>query len=271
MAHWSSKDLPWDTFDPTRVDPDLLKVVKAAAMVEKNSADYAAYLRNVFDDDEVLQNASDRWAEEEEQHGDVLGRWAEMADPEFDFASRFQTFKQGYQIPIDSVASIRGSRAGELVARCVVEVATSSYYTALGERTEEPVLKAICARIAEDEFRHYKLFYSYLQRYQSVEKTKRWAKLKVALGRIAESEDDELAYAYYAANNVGEPYERRANASAYAARAFGNYRPAIVQRGVSMTLDAVGFKSDGWLARVLSGIAWRLIGWRSRRLAAVSA
>jgi rubrerythrin len=271
MAHWSSKDIPWGSFDLAKVDPEILKVVKAAAMVEKNSADYAAYLRNVFHDDAVLQHASDRWAEEEEQHGDVLGRWTEMADPAFVFAERFKTFQQGYQIPVDSDSSIRGSRAGELVARCVVEVGTSSYYTALGEKTEEPVLKAICARIAEDEFRHYKLFYSYLLRYQQAERTRRWAKIKVALGRIAESEDDELAYAYYAANNHGQPYERQANADAYSARAFGFYRPDIVRRGVSMTLEAVGLKSDGWLVAILSPLAWRAMGWRRRRLNTASA
>ena len=89
MTQWSSRDIPWDAFDPARVGPDILKVVKAAAMVEKNSADYATYLRNIFHDDQVLQNAFDRWAEEEEQHGDVIGRWAEMADADFNFAERF--------------------------------------------------------------------------------------------------------------------------------------------------------------------------------------
>ncbi len=268
MAHWSPKDIPWDAFDPARVDADILKMVKAAAMVEKNSADYAAYLRNIFADDQVIQAAALRWAEEEEQHGDVLGRWAEMADPEFDFAARFETFRQGFRIPVDSEQSIRGSRSGELVARCVVEVGTSAYYSALADGTDEPVLKAICTRIAEDEFRHYKLFHSYLQRYQAIEKPKRWANIKVALGRMVESDDDELAYAYYAANNMGEPYERRANADAYAARAAGYYRPAIVRRGVSMTLDAVGLKPDGWLLAVLSQVAWRAVGWRGRRQAA---
>ncbi len=265
MAQWSPEDIPWDRFDPARVDADILKLIKAAAMVEKNSADYAAYLRNVFADDHVITASAGRWADEEEQHGDVLGRWAEMADPEFDFAARFKTFRQGFQVPIDCQSSIRGSRSGELVARCVVEVGTSSYYTALAERADEPVLKTICTLIAEDELRHYKLFYSYLQRYQKAERPKRWSKIKVALGRIVESEDDELAYAYYAANNCGEPYDRRANADAYSARAFSIYRPDIVKRGVSMTLEAVGLKPDGWLLAVLSRVAWRAMAWRGRR------
>lgn len=266
MAHWAPQDIPWESFDPDLVNPEVLKLVKAAAMVEKNSADYATYLCNVFADDHNFQKAARRWAEEEIQHGDVLGRWAAMADPDFDFPARFEEFRRGYKIPVDSVASVRGSRSGELVARCVVEVGTSSYYSSLRDAVDEPLLKAICARIADDEFRHYKLFHSYLLRYLEGERLSRWSKLKVAFGRIAETEDDELSYAYYAANNDGEPYERRANAAAYAGRAMGYYNRGAVRRGVSMTLDATGLKSDGWLARLLSRLAWWTLGWRRRHL-----
>jgi len=266
MAHWAPEDIPWDAFDPAYLDPEILKLVKTAAMVEKNAADYATYLCNVFPEDEAFQKATRYWAEEEIQHGDVLGRWAEMADPDFNFLARFEIFRQGYRIPVDRVSSLRGSQSGELVARCVVEMGTSSYYSALGDAVNEPTLKAICTHIADDEFRHYKLFYSYLQRYQESERLSCWAKVKVVLGRVSESEDDELSYAYYAANNQGEPYERWANAAAYEGAAIGYYNSGAVRRGVAMTLDAIGLKSDGWLACALSSLAWRVMGWRRRRL-----
>lgn len=271
MAHWSPDDIPWDAFDPEKVDPDILKVVKAAAMVEKNAADYAAYLRNVFPDDAAFGKAADRWAGEEIQHGEVLGRWAEMADPDFDFAERFAVFQAGYRIPVDSIVSIRGSRACELVARCVVEVGTSSYYTALGAAADEPVLKAICGHIAGDEFRHYRLFFSYLSRYQEAEHPSRWARIKTVLDRIAESDDDELAYAFFAANGDGRPYQRRVNAAAYAARAYRFYNPDVVKRGVAMSMDAAGLPSGGLSERVLSVLAWNLMAWRRRRLTQIAA
>ena len=267
MKHWTPDDIPWDRFDPSRVDPDILRVVKAAAMVEKNSADYAAYLRNVFPGDADFGDAADQWASEEVQHGDVLGRWAEMADPSFDFTTRFRRFQDGFRIPVDSAQSIRGSRSGELVARCVVEVGTSSYYTSLADAADEPVLHAICLKIAADEFRHYKLFYTHLKRYLDMERPSAFSKLRVAVGRIIESDDDELAYAYYAANNEGEPYERRRNADAYAARAFRFYRPDVVERGVAMTFKAAGFNPQGRIARLASKAAWRFMDWRQKRLA----
>ena len=265
-THWTLDDIPWEQFDAARLDPDMVKVVKAAAMVEKNSGDYAAYLKNVFPGDDVFAAAADVWAVEEAQHGDALARWAELADPAFDFAARFRVFQQGYKIPVDAERSVRGSRAGELVARCVVEVGTSSYYTSLARGSEEPVLKAICSKIAADEFRHYKLFYDHLKRYIEIEKPSAVAKLRVAVGRILESDDDELAYAYYAANGDGEAYDRRRFADAYAARAFRFYQPDIINRGIAMTFKAAGLKPRGRLAGLTSRLAWRFMDWRRRRL-----
>jgi hypothetical protein len=154
-----------------------------------------------------------------------------------------------------------------MIARCMVETGTSSYYTALAEATEEPVLKAICQKIAADELRHYKLFYSTARRYIDVERLGLWARLKVALGRVAESDDDELAYAYYAANHPGEAYDRRRYSRAYAERTYRIYRRHHVERGIAMVLKAVGLTANGRLHRLLSAAAWSFLRYRTARSA----
>jgi len=270
MKHWTLDDIPWRSFDPSKVDPDLLKLAKAAAMVEKNGLDYAAYLANVFPDDASFRRVAEHWATEEVQHGDALGRWAMLADPAFDFDSAFGRFREGYRLPLDATESVRGSRAGELVARCIVEVGTSSYYASLAEAAEEPVLKAVCRHIADDEIRHYNLFYTHLNRYLEKEGISRWDRLKVALGRMAETEDDELSYAYYAANGQGEPYDRKQCNREYTLRAYRYYQPPMIERGIAMTLKATGFKPDGWAASVLSKGAARFMTFRQKRLAAAA-
>jgi rubrerythrin len=270
MKHWTLDDIPWHLFEPAKVDPDLLKLAKAAAMVEKNGLDYAAYLANVFPEDASFRRVADRWATEEVQHGDALGRWATLADPTFDFDEAFGRFREGYRLPLDATESVRGSRVGELVARCVVEVGTSSYYTSLAEAADEPVLKAICRHIAADEIRHYNLFYAHLGRYLERERLSRWERLKVALGRMMESEDDELAYAYYAANGGDEPYDRARCTREYAVRAYRYYRPSAIERGIAMTLKATGFKPDGWAARALAKAAAGFMAFRRKRLAATA-
>lgn len=266
MSHWSLADIPWDEYDPAKVDPNLLRIVKAASMVEINADDYVRYLERVFAGDPKLLAAIAHWGEEEAQHGAALAAWAHRADPNFDFAAARQAFSQGFRIDTEAERSIRGSRTGELVARCVVETGTSSFYTALADAAEEPVLRFICRKIAADELRHYKLFYDGAKQYQKAEGLSAWSRLKVALGRIVESEDDELAYAYYAANGETGPYERKRWNQEYAARAYAIYRRPHIDRGMAMILKAVGLNPTGWLHRVVSAVAWAFMRRRARSL-----
>jgi hypothetical protein len=271
MGAWTLDDISWEKFDPGKVDLDILRIVKAASLVEGNGADYAQYLCGVFHDDADFQAAARHWGSEEMQHGQALGRWARLADPSFDHAAASARFSKGFRVDLSAVSSLRGSRTGELIARCIVETGTSSYYAALGEASTEPVLKEICKHIAADELRHYKLFLTHMRRYLAAEGLGFWGRLKVALGRLAESEDDELAYAYYAANEWAAPYRRRRYARAYARRAYAIYRRHHVERGIAMIFKAVGLKPNGRLNLWATALAWQGMQRRSRRLARMGA
>ncbi len=271
MKHWRISDIDWNRFDPAKVDPAVIPLVKAAAMVERNGTDYAVYLNRVFCDDPDFRQAADNWAEEEVQHGDALGRWAMLADPSWDYAAAFARYKAGYTLPLDAEASVRGSRTGELIARCMVETGTSSYYTALADATTEPVLQQICRHIAADEFRHFKLFYDHMKRYLKRENIGVLKRLRIALGRITESEDDELAFAWHCGNEPPDrPYQHRRCIAAYMSRATRFYRFRHVERGMGMIFKAVGLKPRGRLSDLSAQAAWRLLQWRGRRLAAAA-
>jgi len=271
MGSWTLDDIPWQDFDPSRLDREIMRLVKAASLVEYNGAVYARHLCRVFADDPAFQASVQGWGEEEVQHGAALARWAALADPSFDFDAAFARFQSGYRIDFDKMFARRGSQAGEMLARCIVETGTSSYYTALKEASVEPVLQEICRRIAADELRHYRLFYKNLGTCLARERLGRWARLRVALGRVAESEDDELAYAYYAANTTEAAYDRRRCSRAYAKRAFAIYRPHHVERGVAMILKAAGFTPNGWLGRTLARLSWRAMQWQAQRLSRIAA
>lgn len=270
-SRWTLDDIDWQRFDPSRVDPELVRVVKAASMVESNGRLYAQYLANVFADDPEFRQAALDWADEEVQHGVALGRWARMADPAFDYDDSLARFRDGYRLELNVDASVRGSRTGELIARCMVEVGTSSYYTALADATSEPVLKQISKKIAADELRHYRLFYTHMKRYLEREQLSRPRRVWVALSRIAESEDDELAYAYYSANDLPGPYNRAASREEYFRRAYAMYRPWHLDRAVAMIFKAVGLNPQGALSRVLTRVASSFVESRARRLARAAA
>ncbi len=261
---WTIDALGWDDFDAARVDAGLLALVKAAALVEANAADYVAYLRGVFADDAAFIGEIERWGAEERQHGIALGRWATRADPAWDFDAALRCFRDGYRIEVGATASIRGSRAGELLARQVVETGTSSFYTALRDAASEPVLRRLAGRIAADEFAHYRLFARAAARGPRLRLRDR---LRIAATRFAEAGDDELGWAWFAANvqssQPGAVYAPRVHTRAYASAALRLYRREHIDAGVGMTLRAVALAPGGWLARGVSGVLWRLL--RARR------
>ncbi|MSP81865.1 MAG: ferritin-like domain-containing protein [Alphaproteobacteria bacterium] len=259
---WALQDIPWERFDPTCVRPELVSIAKAACLVEHNGGDYGAYLRSVFHDDPQFCAVAQVWSEEETKHGEALRRWSEMADPTFDFATAFRRFRERIRLPVDADRSVRGSRCSELIARCVVEVGTSSYYSALRDSAEEPVFREICRRIASDEFRHYKMFYDTLRRYREHERPVLLRRLWVAVQRLIEAEDDELAYAFYCANAVTQPYRRSTYKKAHGRLAFAHYRPRHVELGVAMMLKAIGIKPQSWYGRLIGNSLSRIIGLR---------
>ena len=257
MPRWTSADIDWDQFDSGKLDQDLLKLIKAASLTEYNAAQYTRYLHNIFQDDAEFAAILGEWQLEEEQHGRMLARYAQLADSSFDFDASFKKFTDGYQFPTDVTESVRGSRVGELVARCIVETGTSSFYTAISEATEEPVLKQLTHRIASDEFRHYRTFFDGLDRYQSKEPIGLLGRIKVVIGRVRETDDDELAFAYHCANESDIAYDRERCRQEYSQRAYRHYRPHHAEQVVNMAFRASGLKPRGWLSTQVSKWAWR--------------
>lgn len=270
-AGWTMDDIPWNRFDVSKIEPGLLCAVKAAALVEFNAPDYVTYLKRIFAgaDARTLSDI-ERWGEEEIQHGRALARWAEIADPSWSFTEAFTRFRAGYRPPhfvSNHAISVRGSRRGEMIARCVVESGTSSYYSAIRDATEEPVLKDIAGRIAADEFRHYKLFFE-TQASQPEPDLSFWKKLIVAMTRVNESDDDELAYAFYCANvsadeEAGKPYERATYARASFARSGAVYRRHHVRKLVQMVAKAIGASPNSRLTEAVGMLAWRMLRMRA--------
>ena len=271
---WALADISWHLFDASSVDPVMLAAVKAAALVEHNAPDYVTYLKRVFRSSppEAL-TWIERWGAEESQHGKALGRWAETADAKFNLDEAFARFRKGYQpahFKDGDTESVRGSRRGEMIARCVVESGTSSYYAAIRDATDEPVLKEIAGRISADEYRHYKLFYEILHK-QNEPDMSFLKKLWVAISRVRESDDDELAYAYYCANipveqELARPYNRKLYSRLATAAGMTIYRRRHIQKLVQMVAKAVGADPHGRLADWGESLLW----WKMQKKAAAA-
>ena len=267
MNLWTMDDIPWQDFDPSRVDPDLVKLVKAASLVENNAHIYADYLGNVFHQYPEVQKLTRVWAGEEVRHGETLARWATLADPDFNFEEAVKQFRNNFQVPIDLSKSVRGSLTGELLARCVVETGTSSHYTAMRHTTQEPVLSEICHRLASDELRHYRTFYEASKVFLATDRISLINRIKVVGGRVLELGDEEMAHAYYAANAEEGPFDQKRHGQAYARRVYAIYQPHVTERIVAMLFKIVGLKPHGLLCHFVGRRAQAFMQGRARRYA----
>lgn len=195
-------DLPW-SMDAIRyrdivraaVEEDelLFQIVASASFVEITSDLYTENLTEYFrDDPELVDWLAYHWEPEELQHGAALKRYVEAAWPEFDWQRAYAGFFAEYS-RCCSLENLAPTRALEMVARCVVETGTASFYRMLAEASPEPILRQIAGNIAADEVRHYKNFYYFFRRYRASEHPGRTAVLKTLWDR-AQEVDTEDAY-----------------------------------------------------------------------------
>lgn len=251
MNHWTIESLPWDQFDASKVNPDLLAYAKAASLVEANGHVYIDYLHKLFPDDPEIRKDIEAWGWEETQHGKALRAWAEKADPSFNYDEAMRLYQEKFKFP---EAPIRGSQAMELVARCAIETGTSSFYTAMRDASDEPVFKELCRRIAGDEIRHYHLFYGYLERHYG-KAASRWSRLKMLIKRSMEVTDEELCFAYAAAN-LGEvrPEDLPKYAKSYLSFIAGIFESRHLKNAIALMAKAAGFQVKGSVAQALAVI-----------------
>jgi hypothetical protein len=130
------------------------------------------------------------------------------------------------------------------------------------------VLKAICKQIAADELRHYRMFLDGMRHQHSLERLSLLGRLRVAFGRIRESDDDELAFAFHCANEGTNDYDHQRSNKAYGALAYQLYQFHHAQRAVGMVFKATGLNPQGWLSRGTARWAWRKMQSRAQQSAA---
>jgi hypothetical protein len=216
--------LPWriEDIDLTRIDrqraaanEDLLLLLCASSFIESGSDVYTSNLSTFFHGDpEVSEWLNTEWEPEELQHGRALKTYIEYVWPEFDWDAAFRSFFDEYSKTC-SFEEFEKTRALEMVARCVVETGTATLYRAIGECSDDPVLKEITDNIRTDEVRHYKHFFRYFKKYNQIEGQGRLAVLGALLRRVMEikNEDSEIAlrhvFAFRYPDRVNDPAYNR--------------------------------------------------------------
>ena len=163
--------IPFNEVDKTLVADDhfLFLTLASASFVEILSEMYAGNLIQLFKEDKTLTKwLAECWQQEEVQHGTALKTYVQTVWPEFDWEKSFKAFYLQYSA-LCTIDQLEAHKSLELMARCVVETGTSSFYRALQHYVREPILRQILALIKADEVMHYNHFRQYFSKYHAIE------------------------------------------------------------------------------------------------------
>jgi hypothetical protein len=207
LENWSLDEIPLNAIDLPRVQhrEDLFYLVTAASFVEIAAELYTDNLASYFQgDEEVLNWLQHRWKVEEIRHGYVLRSYVRHVWPEFDWEAAYSAFFADYSRQC-TVSEFEPSRDLEMVARCVVETGTATFYQTLAVQTEEPVLAGIATRIRAEEINHYKHFYRYFRKLSAFDPPSRLQIFSALRRRVFEARRDDAECALWHAFAVRNP------------------------------------------------------------------
>jgi hypothetical protein len=204
---WRIEDLDFSRIDLQQVrnDENTFYLVTCASFVESGSDLYTDNLLALFGDNpEVSAWLRGQWEVEELQHGRALRSYTEYVWPEFDWQRAYDNFLTEYS-GYCKVELLEPTKALELVARCVVETGTATFYRALSRSVSEPVLRDLAARISNDEINHYKHFYQYFRQYREREGVGRAKALSTLSRRTLEMRNEDADCAIRHVMQMREP------------------------------------------------------------------
>jgi hypothetical protein len=208
---WQLEDIPFHEIDlaAVRDREDLFCLIAGSSFVEIISDLTTRNLVSFFGrETDVGEWLADHWEHEEVQHGRALRAYVRQVWPDFDWDASYAGFYAEYS-KLCTEEALEPTPCLEMVARCVVEMGTATYYRSLHDFAPEPVLRQLAARIRDDEVRHYKHFYHYFTRYRGAENMGRWPIVKVLKSRLGEVRSDDAAIALWHAYASRHPDARR--------------------------------------------------------------
>jgi len=208
---WRLEDIPLDRIDMARIRhrEDMLFMLAAASFIEYASDTYAGNLADYYEEDpEIASWLSNRWEQEELQHGRALKAYVETVWPSFGWQPAYAAFFEEYS-KICGTEGYEATRGLELAARCVVETGTSTVYKAIRDFADEPVLIRLTEHIRSDEVRHYKHFLQFFQRYATREHNSRFQVFQALRRRLVEARHSDAEIGLWHAFAQVHPAERR--------------------------------------------------------------
>lgn len=156
-ARWSMhSDVPWNEFDRSKIDDRQMHGIKMNAILEWSSMPTAEMFLRDNQDDIDFSAFMSIWFFEEQKHSLVLMEYLRRFAPEF--------------LPTETeLASVRFSfdpapALDSLALHFCGEIRLNNWYRCAKDHHTEPVIRYIYQLLANDEARHARAYYAYMQR-----------------------------------------------------------------------------------------------------------
>ena len=197
--HWS-EGFRWENVSGPGVVQDkiLFLVLVSSSFLEMTIPVHTKNLTTYYASNaEVVEWVRHQWNKGEVEHGKALKRYATSVWKSFDWEAAYNRFYAEYQ-HCCTVGRMQPTKALEMLARCVTESGSATFYKWLSLSTSEPILASLMKRMWHDEVRHYKYFLRFF-RYYALEE--RLGKIEIFTTMVRrsvqfKSEDAYIAFKY---------------------------------------------------------------------------
>jgi hypothetical protein len=196
---WNLDSVPWEKIELSLIKKrtDLFYILTAASFVEITADLYADNLAIYFSDySDIVELLNTVWKKEEVRYGQTLRKYVNIVWPDFDWEKSYSAFYEDYSRTCE-IGSYEKLHGLEMVARCVIETGTASFYEALSFQSSEEVLQGITSRIRAEEIKHYKYFYHSFKRLNDERPIQRLEILFTIIHRLIEVRKDDTECALW--------------------------------------------------------------------------
>jgi len=198
VRRWNLDDIRFDLIDvdSVRNNDFLFLTLASASFVEILAETYSGNLVLHFEGNEPITDwLRGSWQSDEVQHGLALKKYVNTVWPEFDWERGHKSFTEDYQ-RLCTVEQLEPERALELIARCVVETGTSTFYRAVHDYVSEPILRELLNNIKTDEIAHYAFFRTHFESENATRRHGAWSSLKTTWHRLRDVRGEDAYIAF---------------------------------------------------------------------------
>ncbi len=170
-SRWNmASDIPWDSFDPSRLSDEQATTIKMNAITEWSALPATEMFLRDNQDDSDFSAFMSIWFYEEQKHSLVLMDYLKRFRP--DMVPTEQEL-HAVRFPFDPAPALE-----TLMLHFCGEIRLTQWYRRASEWHTEPVIKKIYDTISKDEARHAGAYFRYMKR--AIEKMGGEAKLAFA-------------------------------------------------------------------------------------------